>query len=293
MVVLRRPGDGEQVARRPHRVGADAEGRLPALQGDARVRPALPERLRLPGAVDRGRGRAPAGPQLEARDRGVRPRGVRAPLPRGRRQVGRGADARLEAARPVDGLGQRLLHVQRHEHRVHLAVSPDRERARMALRRPPLDRVVPALRDVALPARADAVRRLPGEVRPVALRPLPAARQTTASRSSSGRRRRGRCPRTSPPPSTRRPSTACARAASGWPSRAIRTRASSGACPARSSSACATAGRSTTSGPARASSTASSRGTRSRSRRAPASSTSPRAAAARTSSSARRSACPC
>ena len=45
-------------ARRPHRVGPDAEGRLPALQGAARLRPALPERLRLPGALDRGRGRA-------------------------------------------------------------------------------------------------------------------------------------------------------------------------------------------------------------------------------------------
>ena len=62
------------------------------------------------------------GPQLEARDRGVRPRGVRAPLPRRRRPLVGGADARLEAARPVDGLGQRLLHLQRHEHRVHLAL---------------------------------------------------------------------------------------------------------------------------------------------------------------------------
>ena len=183
------------------------------------------------------------GPQLEARDRGVRARGVRAPLPRRRRQVVRGADARLEAARPVDGLGQRLLHLQRHEHRVHLAVPEDRPRARLALHRPPLDRVVPALRHVALAARADAVGRLPGEERPVALRPLPAARPARASRSSSGRRRRGRCRRTSPPPSTRRPSTGCARTASGsrvarYPDehvRAARARA-------RSSSGCATAG---------------------------------------------------
>ncbi len=60
--------------------------------------------------------------QLEARDRGVRARGVRRALPRGRRLVGRRADQGLDAARHVDGLGQRLLHVQRHEHRVHLAV---------------------------------------------------------------------------------------------------------------------------------------------------------------------------
>jgi hypothetical protein len=45
----------------PHGVGADAQGRLPALQGAARLRPALPERLRLPGALDRGRRRAQLG----------------------------------------------------------------------------------------------------------------------------------------------------------------------------------------------------------------------------------------
>ena len=75
----------------------------------------------------------------------------------------RGADARLHPPRPVDGLGQRLLHLQRHEHRVHLALPEDRARARLAVRRPPRDRVVPALRHVALAARADPVGRLPGE----------------------------------------------------------------------------------------------------------------------------------
>ncbi len=60
VVVHRRAGDREQEARRPHGVGADAQGRLPALQGAAGLRPALPERLRLPGAVDRGRRRAAA-----------------------------------------------------------------------------------------------------------------------------------------------------------------------------------------------------------------------------------------
>ena len=47
-----------------------------------------------------------------------------------------------------------------------------------------VDRVVPALRHVALAARADAGRRLPGSRRPVALRALPAARPRRASRSS-------------------------------------------------------------------------------------------------------------
>ena len=41
-----------------------------------------------------------------------------------------------------------------HEHRVHLAVPRARPRAGLALPRPPLDRLVPALWHVALPARA-------------------------------------------------------------------------------------------------------------------------------------------
>ena len=85
------------------------------------------------------------------------------------------ADEGLDPARPVDGLGRRLLHVQRHQHRVHLAVPEAHARARTAVRRPSLDRVVPALRDVALAARAVAVGRLPGPLRPVAHRPLPAS----------------------------------------------------------------------------------------------------------------------
>ena len=121
------PVTANKNARRAHGVGPDAEGRLPALQGAARLRPALPERLRLPGALDRGRRRARSSGLNSKRE--IEEFGLEefaAPLPRGRRQVGRGADARLEAARPVDGLGQRLLHLQRHEHRVHLAVPEDR-----------------------------------------------------------------------------------------------------------------------------------------------------------------------
>ena len=51
---------------------------------------------------------------------------------------------------------------------------------------------------------------------PVALRPLPAAANERASRSSSGRRRRGRFLRTSRPPSTPRPSTSSASTGPGW-----------------------------------------------------------------------------
>ena len=122
----------------------------------------------------------------------------------------------LDPARPVDGLGQRLLHVLRHEHRVHLALPPASSTRRgWLVDGPPLDRVVPALRHVDLGPRAP--RALRGSRRPVALRALPAARPRRASGSSSGRRRPGRCPRTSPPPSTRTPTTGCSRTASGSP----------------------------------------------------------------------------
>ena len=84
------------------------------------------------------------------------------------------------AARHVDGLGRGLLHLHRHEHRVHLAFPEDRPRARMALSGPSLDRLVPALRDLDLPAR-DLRRRVPGARASVALRPV----------SAQGARRRG------------------------------------------------------------------------------------------------------
>src|SRR6266566_1048074 len=81
VVVHRRAGHREQDARRAHGVGPDAQGRLPAIQGAARLRAALPERIRLPGPVDRGRCGAAARSQLEARDRGVRAREIRGEVP--------------------------------------------------------------------------------------------------------------------------------------------------------------------------------------------------------------------
>ena len=116
------------------------------------------------------------GPELEARDRGVRARRVRPALQGRGRPVVAGPHRGLHPARSVDGLGKRLLHVQRHEHRVHLAVPPARARARLALPRSPLDGVVPTLRHFALAARAHAGGRLPGPQRPLALRALPAPR---------------------------------------------------------------------------------------------------------------------
>ena len=170
----RRADHGEQPDGRPPRLGPHAEGRLPALQGAARIRPALPERLRLPGPLGRGRGREVARPELEARHRGVRARRVRGAVQGACRRV-RGGDHRPgPAARPLDGLGQRLLHVLGHEHRVHLAVPEDRPRARVALQGASLDAVVPPVRDLAFAARAGRRGELPGARASVALRQVPA-----------------------------------------------------------------------------------------------------------------------
>ena len=106
-----RPDHGQQPDGRPPRLGPHAEGRLPALQGATRLRPALPERLRLPGPAGRGRGREVARAELEARDRGVRARRVRRALQGARRALRRRDHRAVEAARHVDGLGQRLLHL--------------------------------------------------------------------------------------------------------------------------------------------------------------------------------------
>ncbi len=101
--------DGPITANNPmgvhHAWGRIVQGRLPALSRDAGSRLSVPERIRLPGLVGRGGGREGAGAQLEARDRGVRPRPVRPRLPRSGRRVLESPDRAVRTARPVDGLG--------------------------------------------------------------------------------------------------------------------------------------------------------------------------------------------
>ena len=170
-------------------------------------------------------------------------------------------------------------------------------RARLALPRPPLDAVVPALRHVALPARAD--RLLQGPHPPVAVRAASAARAATASTWWCGRRRPGRSRPTSPPPCAPTPTTCASRRRPGIAyvaADAARARAPSRAtcsapCAGPSWSGSPTRRRSTSCRPRPASSTGWSPGRTCRWTRAPASSTSPRAAARRTSSSAAARSC--
>ena len=160
----RRPDHRQQSDGRPSRLGPHAQGRLHPLQGDARPHLPLPERLRLPGPLGRGRGREGAPVQRQARHRGVRHR----PLLRGvqgpRREVREGHHRPVDPARPVDGLGEQLLHAPRREHPRDLALPQGVRGARLALRQGPQHAVVPALRHQ--PVRARDGRLAPGRRAP-------------------------------------------------------------------------------------------------------------------------------
>ena len=170
---------------RPPRLGTHLQGSLPALQGDAGLRPALAERLRLPGSVGRGPGRARAQPEQQARHRVVRHRQVLARLPRARGSQRRRDHQAGHTARPMDGLGQLLLHLHRQQQLAHLERAEAVSREGLAVQGPPGHAVVRALRDGAVRARDDRliqgddahlpVRALPGAPRGQGDRPREAA----------------------------------------------------------------------------------------------------------------------
>ena len=107
-------------------------------------------------------------------------------------------------------------------------------RARLAVQGPPLDPVVPALRDLALPARAGRRGNYQELDHPSLYVRFPLRERRRREPRWSGRRRPGRSPRTSRRPSSRTPSTGSPRAASWWAvdARSPRRR-SCGAHPAR------------------------------------------------------------
>ena len=186
-------------------MGTHVQGRRPALPSPARRRPAIPERLRLPGAVGGGRGRESPGVQFEAGDRVVRPGALLARLPRTGDALRPGPDRAVEAAGPVDGLAELLLHDVRHQHRVQLDVLEALPRAWLALPGASPDAVVHALRHLDLAARdARRLRRAharvgdrrppaPGSAGPPAARvdddAVDAARQRGGGRSARARLR--------------------------------------------------------------------------------------------------------
>ena len=100
----RRADHGQQPDGRPPCLGPDVQGRLPALPRDARARPALPERVRLPGPVGRGQRRARPRLHEQARHRGVRDRRVRDAVQAARPDLRGAPDRAVDPARDVDGL---------------------------------------------------------------------------------------------------------------------------------------------------------------------------------------------
>ena len=201
----------------------------------------------------------------------------------------------LEAPRPVDGLGQRLLHVlaTRTSSTSGGSSSSCTSEGWLYLGHRSTE-WCPRCGTSHLRSTSSRRATLPGASRPVAVRPLPAARPAgrVARRldddavDAARERRRGR--------QARRRVRAARERRVGRASRAIPDEKFAAARARRGARrALATRARSTTCPRPPESSTGSSRGTRSRSTRAPGSSTSRRAAAPRTSSSRASTTCPC
>ena len=104
MELPRRADHRQQPDGRPPRLGPHLQGPLPAVPRDARRGPALPERVRLPGPVGRGRRRAGPGLHVQARHRGVRHRGVREPVQAAGAHLRRPPDRAEHPAGLLDGL---------------------------------------------------------------------------------------------------------------------------------------------------------------------------------------------
>ena len=111
--------------------------------------------------MGRGGGRARPGPELEARDRGVRSRPVRQRVQRSGVAIRPPDNRSVHPSGHVDGLGQLLLHLQRREHRAHLALPQDLSRARLDQTRRQGHALVHEVRHKPLPARACGHRYLP------------------------------------------------------------------------------------------------------------------------------------
>ena len=277
--LLRRPGDGEQDgARRPHRVGTHAQGRLPALQGA----PGLHQRyqngfdcqgLWIEVGVERELG-------LNSK-REIEEYGLAEFARRCREVVVRSSRALTEGSIRLGqwmDWGQRLLHVLRHEHRVHLAVPEANARPGLALSRATARRSGARAAGPRISAH-ELVGELRGRTDPSLFVRLPLLDRPGESLAVWTT-----TPWTLPAnvAAAVNPEAEYGRRANGeWWAVARDPDASSSSAPrAPSSSACATRARSTTCRRRAKSSTGSSPGTTSRWRRERASSISPRAAGA-------------
>ena len=175
ILVHRRANHRKQPHGRASRLGAHLQGPVPALQDHEGLPAAVPERLRLPGAVGRGGGREGAWARLEARNRGLRHREVRGAVQGPRPQVRRRPDGAVSQAGLLDGLGQLLLHDVRREQLHDLALPEGVQRAGLDLRGHRRDALVPQVRHRPVAA-GGGDRGLQGDSAPRPLRQVPAAR---------------------------------------------------------------------------------------------------------------------
>ena len=102
----RRADHGQQPDGRPPRLGPHLQGPLPALPRHARPGPALAERLRLPGPVGRGQGRADLGFKSKRDIEALRHRRVREPVQAAGADVRRPPDRAVHPPGLLDGLGR-------------------------------------------------------------------------------------------------------------------------------------------------------------------------------------------
>ena len=201
----RRADHREQPDGRAPRLGPHLQGPLPALPHDARRAAALPERLRLPGPVDRGRGREGAGLQQQAGDRGVRHRPLRRALQGARRRSSPPSRPSSRSASATGWTGTTATTRTPTRTTTRSGPSSRSATARSDLQGPRRDAVVPALRHRASRNMEIATEGYRGGQAPVGdvAAPDHEPTATTARTCWSGRRRHGRCRATWRPPCTR------------------------------------------------------------------------------------------
>ena len=118
--LLRGPADGQRAPRLAPRALARLQGRLPALQDDARPPGAPQGRLGLPRPAGRAGDRARARHQDQGRHRALRHRRVQRAVPRVGARLHRRVEPADRADRLLDRHRRRVLHARQRLHRVGL-----------------------------------------------------------------------------------------------------------------------------------------------------------------------------
>ena len=176
----------------PPRLGPGVQGPVPPVPDHARPRRPPQGRVGLPRPAGRARGREGARPAQQARDRGLRHRGVQRPLPGLGAALRRGLVVADQPQRRVDRHRRRLLDDGQRLRRVRLVAHAPAVGQGPALRGPPGHALLRPVRHRPQLARGGAG--LPGRGRPLDLRALPAGGTTArpTPTCSCGPRRRGR-----------------------------------------------------------------------------------------------------